>query len=98
MSKGPIWESQSQIFIKVIVKPNSKSKKFVEEITDEFVVINLRDPAREGKANTELVKRLSKTLGISTSSVQIVRGHKSRDKTVVVDGIELDQVRTRLGR
>jgi hypothetical protein len=41
-----IWESEKGTFIKVVVKPNSKSKEFIAEITSEAVFLNLSGPAR----------------------------------------------------
>ena len=93
MEETAIWEKQSRTFIRVFVKPNSKSKRFIEEITDTHISINLRVPARGGKANTELVKRLAKTLGVSTSKITIITGHKSREKILVIDGISSQEVR-----
>lgn len=87
MDEKFIWENERGTFIKVIVRPNSRSKEFVSEMTAEAVHLNLTGPAREGKANIELVKRMAKTLGVTTGSISIVAGHKSRDKTLLVAGM-----------
>ncbi|MCF2135853.1 MAG: DUF167 domain-containing protein [Candidatus Thorarchaeota archaeon] len=92
MEKTAIWEKQSRIFIRVLVRPNSRSKRFIEEITDTHISINLRGPAREGKANTELVKRLAKIIGISTSHIMIVTGHKSREKILAIEGPSVQEI------
>ncbi|MGQ4912658.1 MAG: DUF167 domain-containing protein [Candidatus Thorarchaeota archaeon] len=93
MSTEAIWESERGVFIRTLVHPKSRSKEFISEITPEALHINLTSPAREGKANVELVKRLSKILGVSTSEISIIGGHRSREKTVLVRGISLDQVK-----
>jgi uncharacterized protein (TIGR00251 family) len=87
MSTNAIWESERGTFIKVIVKPNSKSKEFITEITPEAIYLNLSSPAREGKANKELIRKMAKTLGINTSSIALVAGHKNREKTLLVTNI-----------
>jgi len=84
MSEKSIWENERGTFIKVLVKPNSRSKEFVSEMTPETVHLNLTGPAREGKANAELIKRMAKTLGVTTGSITIVAGHRSREKTLLV--------------
>lgn len=84
------------IFLRVLVKPNSKVKELIGQIDSETIQINLTGPAREGKANTELVKRLSKHLNISTSSIKIVAGHKSREKLLLIEGMNFEEVENRL--
>jgi uncharacterized protein YggU (UPF0235/DUF167 family) len=45
-------------------------------------------PAVEGRANEALRRLLAKQLRVPRSSVTIVRGHRSRDKVVEVDGLD----------
>jgi uncharacterized protein (TIGR00251 family) len=87
MSAKAIWENEKGIFIKVVVKPNSKSKEFIAEITSDAIFLNLSGPAREGKANAELVKKMARVLCVPTSAITLVSGHKSRNKTLFVKGI-----------
>lgn len=96
MDSRPIWTNEKGTFLRVIVKPNSKEKVLISEMTTESILVNLTGPAREGKANTELVKRLSKKLGISTSAIQIVSGHKSREKVLFLEGMSVKEVEDRL--
>ena len=69
--------------VKVRVKPGSKRVK-VERVGDTLVV-SVRSPAREGKANAELTKVLAEYYGVPKSRVRIVRGHRSRDKVVEIE-------------
>jgi uncharacterized protein (TIGR00251 family) len=96
MDSGPVWMSEKGTFLRVLVKPNSKNKELIDEINPDSILINLAGPAKEGKANTELVKRLSKLLNISTSSIRLVAGHKSRDKTLLIDGLSAEEVKQKL--
>ena len=55
-------------------------------------------PPVDGEANAALVLLISKSLGVTKSSVRIVRGETSRVKEVEVDGYEtFDEVVQRLG-
>jgi uncharacterized protein (TIGR00251 family) len=85
-------EAEDGVYLKVRVKPKSKSREFIAGIENEALVINLKSPAREGKANTELLRRISKILGVSTGDLTIIAGHKSREKTIQVHRVELEYV------
>lgn len=54
-------------------------------------------PPLDGKANRALCKLIAKRLGVAPSRVSVVRGEKSRDKLVRVEGIELDALEEALG-
>ncbi len=82
-----IWETEKGTFLRVSVHPNSKEKRFVSEITSETIHINLRSQARGGKANSELLKELAKSLHISTADISLITGHKSREKILMISGI-----------
>ena len=97
MTQGPVWKNEKGVFIRVIVKPRSKEKEFLAEITEENLHVNLAGPAREGKANTELVKRMAKFLNISTGDIAFVSGHKSREKTLFIQNGDFDAIRESLG-
>ena len=91
-----IWETARGTLLRVIVRPNSKEKNFVAHITPEAILVNLKDPAREGKANSELVKKLSKSLRVSTSEISLVAGHKSREKTLLIVGMSAEELTEKL--
>lgn len=91
-----IWETARGTLLRVLVRPNSKARNLIAEITPEAIHINLRGPARDGKANVELLKRLSKRLGLSTADISIVAGHRSREKTLLIVGVDQDDLSKRL--
>lgn len=66
--------------IKVKVKPNSKQSKVIGE-KNGFLVVRVKSKPDKGKANRELVKLLKEYYN---SKVRIIRGFKSKRKTVVV--------------
>lgn len=63
----------------------------------EAVKVRLGSPPVEGAANAELLEFLAKRLGVSRSSVRLVRGARSRDKVVEVAGVDEARVRAALG-
>ncbi len=87
-----VWETERGTILKVIVRPKSRERDFVVEISPEVIIINLKSPAREGKANSELLKRLAKVLAISTSSIKLIAGHKSKEKTLLVEGLSPEEI------
>ncbi len=84
MSEEWVWESEKGTFIVIAVRPNSREKTFIHSMSNDEIVLNISSPAKDGKANTELMKRLAKTLGLSTSDVILAAGHKSKKKTLII--------------
>jgi uncharacterized protein (TIGR00251 family) len=91
-----IWETARGTLLRALVRPNSKAGNLIAEVTPEAIHINLRGPARDGKANVELLKRLSKMLGLSTADISIVAGYRSREKTLLIVGVDQDDLLKRL--
>jgi uncharacterized protein (TIGR00251 family) len=58
------------------------------ELRDGVLVARIAAPAREGRANMSLCRLLAKRLRIAPSRVVIVRGQRSRDKLLRIDGID----------
>lgn len=74
------------------VTPKAKKSGILGWVTDEQGVqrlkIKLAAPPVDGKANRELVRFLSKELGVAKSGVKLVSGEKSRLKTVQIAGMD----------
>ncbi len=73
------------------VKPNSSREKLYLSNTGELV-LNVRDAALEGAANLRVVEILSYILSIPKSKIEIVAGHASRTKRILLHGLDLDVV------
>lgn len=41
-----IWETSEGIMIRVLVRPRSRSSRLIEEIGEDGVLVNLKEPAR----------------------------------------------------
>ena len=67
----------------VTVKPGTSQEKIIE-ITPGEIMVYLRAKAHDGEANDALIKLLSKHFKIAKTDIKIVRGHKSRTKTIEI--------------
>ena len=81
--------------LRVHVVPNAKIDKVVGEHSGA-IKIKLRAPAVEGKANAALIVFLAERLKVPARTTVLLRGHKSRDKIVRIEGLGGDEVRRRL--
>jgi hypothetical protein len=80
----------------VKVAPRASSNA-IQGVDQSVLKVRLTAPPVEGAANQALVKLLAKALGVAKGRVQIVSGYKSRDKRVLVQGLEPAEVLSRLG-
>jgi uncharacterized protein (TIGR00251 family) len=81
----------STVRFAVRLTPRSAVER-VEEVVDGVLKVKVMAPAVEGAANNALIRLLAEELGIARRDVRIVAGAASRQKLVVVDGIEPDEV------
>ncbi len=63
---------------------------------DGMLAVRVTAPPVDGQANAALERVLAKALGVPRTSVAVVRGARSREKTVRVEGLDADAVRARL--
>jgi uncharacterized protein len=91
-----ISDFQEGIRISVRVTPRA-SKNMVVGRRGDSLAVKLTSPPVEGRANRDLVKFLAKMLGVSTSSVSIVKGETSRNKILFVAGLDSRMALTKLG-
>lgn len=72
------------------------SRSEVAGVADGRLRLRLAAPAREGKANAELVRLVAETLGVPRRQVDLAKGPTGRRKVLRVHGITLDEARRRL--
>jgi uncharacterized protein (TIGR00251 family) len=87
-------ERKDSIFISLNIHPNSSKNRI--SLTDYSIEIYIKEPPSKGKANQGLIKYLSKILEISSSSIILIYGEKSRKKIVSVAGLTQQQVIDRM--
>ncbi len=71
-----------QIQIRVI--PNARQNS-VEASDDGTLKVRVMAPAVDGKANKAVIRQLADYLGVKKNTITIVKGDKSRDKTIEID-------------
>lgn len=69
----------------VLVRPRS-SRPAVGGRHDGVLVVQVREPATDGRANRAVVEALAAALGVRRGDVRIAAGAASRRKVVEVDG------------
>jgi uncharacterized protein (TIGR00251 family) len=73
--------------LRVKVIPKARSQRIKKETGADGTVlykIYVTAAPEDGKANEAVIKLLAKALGVSKSSLTIVHGHTSRDKTIKI--------------
>ncbi len=68
----------------VKVKPNSKQQK-IEESEDGTLIVHLKSPPVDGKANKELIDLLAKKFNVPKSKIIIKSGLSSKTKAIEID-------------
>ncbi len=78
------------IIFKVYLQPRSSKNEIVGPYRDGMKV-KVTAPPIEGKANEALVRFLAKEFGIPSSCIEILKGHHSREKTLKILGLALQE-------
>lgn len=90
-------ETDEGLLLTIMVQPGAKKPK-IEEI-DPFrgsLRVKVKAKAQKGKANMELIKLLSKVLEVPTSEIIIIKGEKSRQKTVKIANYNKTELKKKL--
>ncbi len=73
--------------VAVRVKPGSKKGPLVQPAIDGSLLVFVREPAVEGKANQAVAELLADYYKMPKSNVQMIAGRKSRLKHFKIDGL-----------
>jgi uncharacterized protein len=80
----------------VRLQPRAGADEIVGE-REGLLVVRVRAPPERGRANDALCKLIAKRLRIAPGRVELVRGARSRQKLVRVEGVDIDTARHALG-
>ena len=81
--------------LKVRVQPKA-SRNQIGGFEDGTLRLRVTAPPTEGKANAGVIALMAKTLGVSKSRLEIVRGHGSRDKVISIETLTEQEVHRRI--
>ena len=77
-----------EIILKVYLQPKSSKNEIVGSYRDG-IKVRITAPPIEGKANEALIRFLAKEFLISPSRIEILKGSRSREKTLKISGVAL---------
>ena len=83
------------VLIPLRAKPRA-GKNAVEGVRDGVLLVSVRAAPTDGEANAAVVATIAEVLGCAKSNVRLVRGQKSRDKAVLVQGLDAAIILERL--
>jgi uncharacterized protein len=82
--------------IKVRLQTRARRNAILEE-RDEVVRVNVAAAPVDGQANAALCKLIAKKAGVARGRVNVIRGARSREKVVHVEGLTQEELRRALG-
>ncbi|MBA7679154.1 hypothetical protein ES703_87437 [subsurface metagenome] len=85
----------NEVKISLRVYPNASRNELVG-FTDGVWRAKVSAPPSKGKANRELIAFLSQLLEVGKDSVNIIKGHATRNKVVAIDGLSREEIMKRL--
>ncbi len=95
MTHPAVEQRGNQLFLKVRVVPGSSRDKF-GDLHGDAIKINVSAPPEKGKANSAVGKLIANTLNLRPSQVTLSSGETSREKSFLIEGIELEELVARL--
>ena len=84
-------EKSGALLLQLKVQPNASRSGWAGQ-HDQRLKIRLQSPPQDGKANRELIRFLSDTLGLAKSNLELIHGQSSRNKTVRIEGVPADKL------
>ena len=82
--------------VEVRLQPRARRDEVAGE-REGRILVRVTAPPVDGRANEALRRLIAKRAGVARGRVTVVRGERSRDKVVRVEGIGEVELRARLG-
>lgn len=87
--------SRNETILPLLIYPNATSNK-VLGYSSGTLRVKVSAPPTKGRANKELIAFLSRLLGVSKSSIDILKGHTSRSKLITINGLSWEEIKNQL--
>ena len=78
------------VILKIRIAPNSAKNQLV--LSDDMVKLKITAQPIENKANKAVVEYLSKLFKIPKTSISIIKGDTSKDKTLLLKTTDLSKI------
>ena len=83
-------ETDGGVLISFKISPNASKNEIIK--TDDGIKIKITAQPIDNKANKALVEYLSKQFKIPKTSIEIVKGHTSKEKTLLINTSDTDKI------
>ncbi len=77
-----IKDVKEGLLLAIKVSPNASKNEIIK--TDDGIKIKITSQPVDGKSNKAVVEFLSKQLKVPKSNFEIIKGHTSKDKTILL--------------
>lgn len=84
-----------RVEIRVRLRPRGKSDELIG-FREGVLQARVSAPPVDGRANKALCRLIGKRLGVAPSKVGVIRGEKSRDKVIAIEGFDSAALRKAL--
>lgn len=86
-----VSQGEGAAVLHLLARPDAKREGV--EVSAAGIRIKVRAPANDGKANARILAVLASFLGVPKTSLAIVRGATSREKTIACHAASADRLR-----
>ncbi len=86
-----------QAVLEVHVQPGARETA-IGRLRDGILWVRVKAPPIKGQANTALLKFMAHALGIPENDLSLVRGYASRNKRLIIRGMDNDELKERLAQ
>lgn len=85
-----IKETKDGLIVNIKISPNSKKNEIINE--GDFTKIKITAQPIDGKANKALIEFLSKNFKIPKTSIKILKGETSKEKTILFESQDKEKL------
>ncbi|MBO7672805.1 YggU family protein [bacterium] len=86
-----IKEKKDGFIVNIKISPNSSKNEIIKN--GDEIKIKLTAQPIEGKANKALIEYLSKELKIPKTSIEIIKGETSKEKTILFKTDDMEKLK-----
>ena len=85
-----IKQTENGVIVSFRISPNAKKNEIIKE--NDIIKIKITAQPIDGKANKAVIEYLSKTFKIPKTSIEILKGETSKDKTIIFKTNDIEKI------